>query len=89
MGSGNGFLIGSKPIRSEYKGGIEYGTHAFKSLEFVKKYIEILNEQYPGLRHCYKDADAGTPFIDIKDYSLEYLMDENLNDKIRMDWTKH
>ena len=73
MVSENGFLIGSKPIRSDYKGGIEYGTHAFKSLEFVKKYIEMLNKKYPDVHHSYKDAEAGTPFVDIKNYSLDSL----------------
>ena len=60
-------------VEHNTNGIVGRGTRAFGNKAFAEKYAEIMNEKYPKIHHYIVVAPKGTPFLDIKDYSLESL----------------
>ena len=54
------------------------GTAAFANRAFAEKYVRILNRIHPQINHRVETAPIGTPLLEINNYSLDTLNEEDI-----------
>ena len=82
----SGFLIQHK---SNHTGSIGQGEGAFANRAFAQKYAQILNKIHPEFDHSVIDAPPNTRFLNIKDYSLDTLNEEDVIRDYNKNKTRH